>query len=102
MSEEPSYAELYAQRQREWADKQALAEQRLREDQKRLMEMPDVRSAPEIGDERVLKQVPCQCGGRAYGVRRWVLINGIKHRAELACMACGFVGTWDWGEGRWL
>ena len=97
-----NYAELYAQRQQEWALAQAKAQANLEEQQKALLAMPDVKHAPEVDQKWGSPRVVHPCGNTTYLVRRWVLVNGQRHRAELFCLQCERADTWDWGEGRWL
>ena len=101
--EEPkSYEELAVERAREWSEKQAIAAKNLADHQAMLAGMPDVKSAPVIGDPWSHPAVVCRCGETVFEVRRWVLVNGLKHRCELKCLGCDRVDTWGWAEGAWL
>lgn len=66
--------------------------------------MPDVLSKPDATKRWTPDpiNIVCPCGGVDFLVNRWVTINGVKHRWEGTCQACGVVGTWDWLEMRWV
>ena len=103
MADEATYEELLAQRQREWQEKQQIAAKNLRELHERIAEMPDVKHAPDPDQPFEAKGVQCeQCTCKWFEVKRWVTVNGQRHRAELACLDCGHVSTWDWQLSEWL
>lgn len=67
-----------------------------------LAQMPDVKGAPDTVTPWSHPAIACACGGATFLVPRWVTVNGVRHRAELACQTCQRVGTWDWTDARWL
>ncbi len=100
--EQPSYEAMVAERAREWAEKQTIAARTLSALHAELAEMPDVKAAPAIGDPLSYQGVVCPCGETIFEVRRYVLVNGLRHRCELKCLGCDRVDTWDWGSKAWL
>jgi hypothetical protein len=102
-NESPTYSELAHERQREWAEAQTLAAKGLAELDERLRKMPDVASAPAVGSQwEAPPGVICWCLSRLFRMRRWVTVNGVRHRAEVECENCKTVGTWDWATSQWL
>jgi len=101
-NESPTYAELARERQREWAEAQTLAAKGLAELDERLRKMPDVASAPAVGSEWTNRDVRCRCLGSVFRMRKWVTVNGVRHRAEVECLNCKTIGTWDWATSQWL
>jgi hypothetical protein len=109
---EPTYQELLAERQQEWARAQAKAAADLKALHASIAKMPDVADAPApgqpwgqpgivcIGGGR--GDVPKPCGSEVFHVSRWVTCNGTRHRAELRCLGCGRLGTWDWESMSWI
>ena len=98
----PTYEELVALRAQEWQQAQARAAVALSEQQKALEAMPDVAHAPVTGSRWSGHGVVCLCGHRDFSCTRWVTCNGVRHRTELVCQACGVTGTWDWTTKGWL
>jgi hypothetical protein len=98
----PTYEELAALRAEEWAAAQARAAKDLADYHAELAQMPDVRHAPELGATWSHPAIVCPCGGTTFRVQRWNTVNGLRHRAELACVACPRVETWDWATMMWM
>jgi len=102
-NESPTYAELAHERQREWAEAQTLAAKGLAELDERLRKMPDVAGAPAVGSQwEAPSEVRCRCLGSRFTMRKWVTVNGLRHRTEVQCLVCNLVGTWDWATAQWL
>ena len=100
-----TYEELSAERASEWAEKQKLAAKNLSDLHAQLSQMPDVREAPSPDLPWSHRDIVCPgqaCAGKEFYVTRWVTVNGVRHRAELKCLGCGFLGTWDWALTAWL
>jgi hypothetical protein len=96
-----TYEELRTLRAAEWAQAQAtvVAEQAARHAM--LQAMPDVRDAPDATMTWSHPDIACLCGRGTFHVQRWTTVNGVKHRAELRCLACERIGTWDWADQAW-
>jgi hypothetical protein len=104
MAEKPpaTYEELTWLRANEWATAQATAAKTLAEQHALFASMPDVKGAPRPDIPWTHPDIVCPCGGVVFLVPRWVTVNGLKYRAELACTECQRVDTWGWTEGAWL
>jgi hypothetical protein len=98
-----TYEELKREREREWEAAQAKAATALAEQQAEMKKMPDVAHPPDPrqpwGDEGVACRA---CGGEGFKVLRFVTVNGHRHRAEVKCLGCGWIDTFDFGDRRWL
>lgn len=99
-----TYQELAEDRAKEWAQKQAVAAAEARTIQTALRAMPDVAHPPDPAQPWGEDGIACStgCGGTGFKVQRWTTCNGTRHRAELRCLGCGDVNTWDFGDKRWL
>ena len=98
-----SYEELRAERQQEWEAKQALRATLLGDLHAMLAQMPDVRDAPSPDLPWSHKNICCRkCGAKEFYVTRYVTVNGLRHRAELKCLACEELATWDWTLMAWM
>ena len=98
-----TFEELREDRAREWSVAQGKAAQALGELLAGIAKMPDVLAAPAQGVPWGHPGIACpHCGSEGFLCSRWVTCNGIRHRAELACLGCKVVRTWDWGTLRWL
>ena len=98
----PTYEQLRAERAREWSQTQARAAKALAELHASIRQEPDVRNPPDPSVPWCHRGIACGCGGTAFYCQRWVTVNGLRHRAELACCHCERVNTWDWGSATWL
>lgn len=96
-----SYEDLRALRAAEWARAQAAVVAEQEASRTRLLTMPDVRDAPDATRDWYHADVVCPCGRATFHVQRWVTVNGVRHRAELRCLACARIGTWDWATRNW-
>lgn len=98
-----SYGSLKAAREQEWAQRQAVAAQQIRDLQAHLRTMPDVLTAPHVGTRWSDPEVLCpECNDSQFIVRIWNLVNGVKYRAELGCLGCDRIMTWDWPSRSWI
>jgi hypothetical protein len=101
---EPSYQELLAQREKEWATAQAKAAADLKALHTAIARMPDVTGGPAIGSTWGAPGVICGklCGSEVFAVTRYVTVNGLAHRLEGRCLGCQHVGTWDFASKIWI
>lgn len=99
-----TYQELAEDRAKEWAHKQALAAAEVRTLHAAIRAMPDVAQPPDQSQPWGENGIACAtgCGGTGFKVQRYVTVNGTRHRAELRCLGCGHVDTYDFDERRWL
>jgi len=105
MAEKPkTFEELTQDRAKEWAQQQARAAREIEAFQAEVKQMPDVAHPPDPRQPWGEDGIACaqRCGSEGFKVRRFVTVNGHRHRAELVCLGCGDVGTWDFNENRWL
>lgn len=98
----PTYEEIRAERAKEWATAQSLAAKSLEKFHAEIASMPDVKNAPDSTRPWGHAGIECGCGSEGFRVTRWTTVNGVRHRAELVCLACQHVETWDWTEKKWL
>jgi len=99
----PSFEELREKRAQEWARAQAIATQNMANLHAAIQRMPDVASAPSPDLPWSHPDLSCPVdGGQSFIVRKWVTVNGVRHRAECECTTCGTVSTWDWTDKMWL
>jgi hypothetical protein len=101
---EPTYQELLAQREKEWATAQAKAAADLKALYAAVGRMPDVAHGPRVGATWGAPGVICGklCGSEAFTVQRYVTVNGHAHRLEGRCLGCQHVGTWDFNAKVWI
>lgn len=100
---EPTYEELKQLRDTEWKTAQAIAQKQLADLQDSLMRMPDVVDAPSEHVQWSHLEVFCpKCAAKYFWVKRWVTVNGVRHRAEMVCASCGNKDTWDWATMKWM
>jgi len=102
MTTEPTFEELKAERAREWQDAQRRAAIDLDALREKLARMPEVHAPDSPWDTR--GEIVCACVGSVFRTeqRRWISVNGRKYRAELTCVACQAVRTWDFLESKWV
>jgi len=99
----PTFAELAQQRAQEWAATQAVAAKAQADLQAAILAMPDVKGAPSPDVPWSHPTLACRvCATNMFSVTRWVTVNGVRHRAEVVCLACRTLGTWDWNTKVWL
>ena len=103
-TKEKSYDELMAVAQAHWSKVQALREQRLNDLHDELSKMPDVANAPKKDEPWNDCKIRCfDCDKETmFHVERWVTVNGQRHRAELQCLDCKKIGTYDFVDSIWL
>jgi hypothetical protein len=100
---EPTFEELKAQRQAEWKAAQTKAAKNLRELNAQIAAMPDVAGAPSPDIQWSHPDIFCGgCATKYFWVKRWVTVNGLRHRAELECVKCGRKDTWDWATQQFM
>lgn len=100
---EPTYQELVAMRQAEWAETQAIARGQLASLHAQIVAMPDVATPPAKDIPWSHHDISCMwCGVKNFYVVRWVTVNGRRHRTELRCIGCERSATWDWTEMVWI
>lgn len=99
----PTYEELKVQRAAEWSAAQAVAGKLMADLHAQIAAMPDVRDAPSPDVDWTHPDIFCaEDAGKYFRVKRWVTVNGIRHRAELVCSSCGHRDTWDWATQQWM
>lgn len=99
----PTFEELRALRAAEWAERQKTASTLLADLHASIAAMPDVANAPNPDAQWTHPDIFCDgCAGKYFYPKRWVTVNGLRHRAELHCVGCGRVDTWDWATQQWM
>ena len=96
-----TYEDLRALRAAEWARAQATVVAEQEAARAHLLAMPDIRDAPDATMTWSHPSIACPCGRGTFHVLRWVTVNGVRHRAELRCLGCTSIGTWDWATRDW-